>query len=208
MAVNRIVGRPGRTGVVTGLLIFPLLVSTAHAHMAIEGAGDIANGALHPLTSPAQTLILVGLALVLGQQVPFDLKIPLRTFAPASAIALALTGFLAVPVVYPPVLLGMSLCLGALVGLELRLPRSLVALLCITAATGIGLDSAVEAGSAATKVKVLLGTWLGVNAIVFYLAMCASNGADKKWSRTAIRVIGSWIVAISLMVLAFSLSRK
>lgn len=187
--------------------LFLILTSTAHAHIAVEGAGEIANGALHPLITPAHVLILLGLGLLLGQQAPLDLKTPIRVFAPASAIALALAATGRIAGTYQPVLIGIALCIGILVGLERRLPRVASGALCAAAALGIGLDSAVETGSTAAVAKTLLGTWFSVNALVVYIAICASNGAGKKWASTAIRIAGSWIVAISLLVLAFSLRK-
>ena len=71
----------------------------------------------------------------------------------------------------------------------------------------IALDSTVETGSAFVVTKTLIGTWFSMNAVVCYIAICASNGADKKWAVTAIRVVGSWIVAISVMMLAFALRK-
>ena len=62
-------------------------------------------------------------------------------------------------------------------------------------------------GSTFGVLKTLAGTWLSLNAAVFYIAVCASNGAEKKWAKAAIRVLGSWIIAIALMVLAFSLRK-
>lgn len=207
MALNAVSLKSRGTGVLAGFLVSLELISTAQAHMAAEGVGELANGALHPLTSPAQMLVMVGLALLLGQQVPFDLKTPARTFAPVSAIVLALTLALGAVGVAQRVLVGIALCLGVLVGLEIRVPRLARALLCAAAAVGIGLDSSVESGPTGSRIKILLGTWFVINAIVFYLAICASNGADRKWAKTGIRVLGSWIIAISLMVLAFSLRK-
>ncbi|MES2922199.1 MAG: HupE/UreJ family protein [Verrucomicrobiota bacterium] len=198
---------PRRTGLLPVAGIFLVLSSTAHAHMAVEGAGQIANGALHPLVTPAHVLLLLGLGLLLGMQVPLDLKTPLRVFAPVSAIALLLTTSGRIAGVYQPVLIGIALCIAILVGLDRKLPRVVRAVLCAVAAVGIGLDSAVESGSAFEVVKTLVGTWLGANVAVVYISICASNGADKKWARTGMRVVGSWIVAISLLVLAFSLRK-
>ncbi len=175
--------------------------------MLVDGAGDLGNGALHPLMSPAHLLILVGLALHLAQQVPFSLKAALWTFVPVSAVALALTLDERFGAVYQPVLIGLALVLGILVGLELHLPRWVSAVVCGLAAACIGLDSGVEDQALVSTVKMLLGTWLVINVLVAYLAMVASHAAARIWSRTAIRIVGSWIIAISLMVLAFALRR-
>lgn len=194
-----------------GLLLvsgfFLTLTGTAHAHNSVEGMGEIANGVLHPLMTPAHLLILLGLGLLLGQRVPMDLKTPLRVFAPASALALALTATGEIPGVYPPLLIGIALGIGILVGLAVKLPRVATGLVCAAAAVCIGLDSAVETGNGFTAFKTLIGTWLGMNSAVVYLAICVSHGADKPWARTGIRVVGSWIIAISLLVLAFSLRK-
>ncbi len=193
-------------------VVFPVLfslalVSNAHAHVMVEGAGDIGNGALHPWLTASHILILVALALLLGQREPFDLKIPIRVFTPLSAIALAVAGICKIEGVYQPMMIAVALCLAVLVGLAVKLPRIALALLCAAAAIGIGLDSGVENSSAFTIAKVLIGTWFSVNMAVIYLAICASNCAGKPWAKVGIRIIGSWIIAISLMILAFFLRR-
>ena len=196
--------RRSGAGLLIGLSSFFVTCPAAHAHLSVEGVGELGNGALHPLMSPAHVLMFLSLALLLGQQVPFDLKMPLRIFAPTSAVALlfTLTGWIVE--VYLPLLVLVALLIAILVALEIKIPRWVGGLLCVAVAVGIGLDSAPGEGSA---LKTLVGTWLSLNAVLFYIAMCASNGADRPWSRTAIRVIGSWIIAISLMVLAFSLRK-
>ena len=176
--------------------------------MTVGGVGEIVNGALHPLMSPAHVLILLGIGLLLGQQVPLDLKTPLWVLAPCSAIALLVTTCGWIVKVYQPLLSGIALCIGILVGLALKLPRLACGLLCGAAAIGIGLDSAAESGYTFSVFKTLLGTWLSLNVAVIYIAICASHGADKPWAGTGIRVLGSWIVAISLLVIAFSLRRS
>ena len=126
---------------------------------------------------------------------------------PVSAVILTLTAT-GNPIAIPQaVLIGLAMCLGILVGLAAKLPRWVVAILCAAAAVGICLDSRVENVSGWSGIKSLLGTWLGLNAALLYLAMCASNAAGKQWAKVVIRIIGSWVLAISLMVLAFSLRK-
>jgi urease accessory protein len=198
-------GQSGKSWRIAGALFFLALASTAQAHMLVEGAGDLGNGALHPFFTPAHTLILLGFALLLGQQTPFRLKWAIRVFAVVSALALAGTIPGKIPGLHQACLLALALCLSALVAIERKLPPWVVAALGGLAALAIGFDSGVEPTASSNILKTLLGTWLSMNAVTFYLAICASNGADKQWARTGIRVIGSWIIAISLLVLAFSL---
>lgn len=196
------------TGLFYGLGVFLIPISQVHAHLTVEGVGDVANGALHPLMTPAHVLVILGLGLLLGQQVPLNLKTPMRIFAPVSAAALLFTLSGRVTDVYQPVLIGIALIAAILVGLEIRIPSWAGAALCVAAASAIGLDSAVDTGSTANVLKTLAGTWLSLNAAVFYIAVCASNAEDRQWARVGIRVLGSWIIAIALMVLAFSLRKS
>ncbi len=175
--------------------------------MAVEGAGEIGNGALHPLMTPAHVMILIGAGLLTGRQFSTDVNRQMRVFAPASAVALLLTLTGRVTGVHLPVLIGLALCLAILIAWDRKLPALVSCGLGAAAAVGIGLDSVVETGGAGGVIKTLVGTWLVMNALVFYLAICASHAEGRPWARTGIRVLGSWIIAISLMVLAFSLRK-
>jgi hydrogenase/urease accessory protein HupE len=202
------IARRGRHGcgiAAAGWLL--VLAPAAEAHMEVEGAGEIANGALHPLMSPAHALVLLALGLWLGQRRPFELKTPLWAMLPISALALALTASGQVPSLPAPVLSGSALAIAILVGLEIRLPRWAVGMVCALAVAAVGLDSAADADSAYAVTKTLIGSWLSLNAAICYIAICASNAGGRRWAQTAIRVIGSWVIAISLMVLAFALRR-
>ncbi len=189
------------------LLVSLLLQSAAQAHLAVEGAGEIGNGALHPLLTPAHALILLGLALLIVQRVPLDLKRPMMVLAPVSAVALLLTTTGMLTSVYQPILIGIAMLIATLVALDLKVSPRIGQVVSAVAAIGIGLDSGLDKGPTLIALKTLLGTWISINLVVPYLAICVSHGADKTWARTGIRVIGSWIIAISLLVLAFSLRK-
>jgi hydrogenase/urease accessory protein HupE len=195
-------GKTGRRG---GTVFFLLATSTAQAHLLIEGAGDLVNGAVHPFFTPAHALVLAGFALLLGQQVPFQVGLGLRVFAGCSALGLLGTLWGPIPQIPEAVLLGYALVLGALVASERKLPTGGLAGLGGLAALVIGLDSGLESTVEANAPKTLLGNWLSMNAVTFYLAVCVSHGANQSWARAGIRVLGSWIIAISLLVLAFTL---
>lgn len=189
------------------VLCFGAITSTAHAHLAIKGLDELGNGALHPFVTPAHVLIILALGLLLGQQVPFTLKSPVLALAPASAAALLLTTTGLVSGVYQPVLIGIALGIAILVAIGRNLPAVVCGILCAVAAFGIGMDSGAETGTPFVVGKTLLGTWFTLNVAIPYIAICASNGADRKWAGTAIQIAGSWIIAISLMVLAFALKK-
>ena len=195
-----------RLTVVLAVLVF--LPASAHAHTAIKGLGEVINGLIHPVLTPSHVLILLGLGLLAGQQVPRNLKTPMLVFLPLSAAALLLTMTGLVTTVYPPILICIALAAGAVVALEASLPRLVSMALFAAAAIAIGFDSAVETGSAVAQLKTLLGTWISLGLLVFDIAFYVSFLTKPKWQKIGVRVVGSWLIAISLLVLAFSLRRS
>ena len=56
-------------------------------------------------------------------------------------------------------------------------------------------------------IKTLLGTWVCLLLLLCNIAYYVSLLTDKQWGKVGIRVIASWIIAISLLVLAFALKK-
>jgi urease accessory protein len=190
------------------LVIFLALSAGAHAHSTMPGAGDLVNGALHPVSVPAHVLILLGLGLALGQQVPFGPGRTLLVFAPCAAVALGLTTQFTFTVPQPA-LIGVALCAGTVVAMGRQIPFIAWAILVAAGAVCMGLDSGVEDGSGATEIRMLCGTLAGVVVFLFTTAFYTSMAMEqkRKWLHIALRVAGSWIVAISLLMLAFALRK-
>ena len=179
--------------------------AAALAHTSIQGMGEFISGLAHPITTPAHILILLGLGLFAGQHWMTKFKVPILTFVALAAMALILTTTGWVKPVHPAVLLCVALCAGSLVALEKPIPPAAAAALFAVAAIVIGFDSGLEKGSGLVVGKTLAGTWISVSVVVIYTGFYVSLGIHKKWLRIGIRIMGSWIVAISLMVLAFAL---
>ena len=189
-----------------GALAWLAFPTGAHAHGAIPGMEGVANGLLHPVTTPAHVLIILAFGLLVAQQRPVDLKGPLVVFVPALAAGLLLT--LAVPIaaVYLPVLLVVALGCAVLVAWQRAISVWGMRVLAAVSATVIGLDSGIEARSIWTALKTLLGTWIAVSVLVFNVGYYGSLAVGKaEWLRVGIRVLGSWIIAISFLMLAFSM---
>lgn len=177
-------------------------------HIAVEGLGEVGNGALHPFVTPSHALVIVATGLLLGQRLPLRLKAPMSALALGSAAGLLATTSGWPQAVPPPLLLGIALAIAAWVAIERNLVVSVLAAIAAAAGFVIGLDSAPEAASSAAFAKTLLGTWLGINAAVGYLAICTSHAEGRPWARIAIRVAASWIIAITLLVLAFAMREQ
>ncbi|MFT3991348.1 MAG: hypothetical protein QM680_08045 [Luteolibacter sp.] len=186
------------------LILFLAFHSVAHAHLTIEGVGQVGSGIMHPLMTPPHALILLTLALCLSQRQPFDIGKPMLVFSSVSAVALLLTipGFF--EEVSPVILIGIALGIAIIVAVGKPTPAWSGWVLCGVAAAGIGLDSKADSGSWAEILKTLLGTWLAMNGVVAYLAAVCAHSGEKLWSRTAVRIAAAWIIAICVMMLAFS----
>jgi hydrogenase/urease accessory protein HupE len=189
------------------IVLFLLFPAAAEAHMAIPGVGDFVNGMAHPLRTPTHLLILIAFGLWLGQRQPTDLRTPMFVFIPVSGVALLITATGKIPFVYPPLLIGIALGTAILVVLEKPVPRWVCGGLFALAALAIGLDCAVETGSAMTVAKTLLGTWFSLVVVLFNLGAYLSLAMKRKWMRIGIRVMGSWITAITFLTLAFYLKK-
>ena len=169
--------------------------------------GDFISGLFHPLTTPSHVLVIIGLGLLAGRRRPFNLKAPMAVFIALSGMALALATLGKVKAVHPALLPGLALCLGALLALDKNPSTLPFCALFASAALAMGLDSAAETGSAATVTKTLLGNWISLVVLVYDIAIYVSLGGEAKWLKIALRILGSWLVAISLLVLAFSVRK-
>lgn len=200
-------GRPKFSRWLPVLFLVFVFPAAAEAHSPMSGVGDFFNGVVHPLRTPAHLLILLGLGLWMGQRKPVDFKTPMLVFLPLSAVALLFSTTGIIASVYPPILICIAMCVGLLVALERSLSTWVCRGLFAVAALGIGLDSANEPGWNAVVIKTLLGTWLCLVLLVVDLAYYISFLTKWKWSKVGIRVMGSWITAISFLILAFFLKK-
>ena len=181
---------------------------TPLGHIAVKGLGSLGNGALHPFVTPPHVLGIVALGLLFGQRLPFRLKKPMAALAAGSAAGLlaTLSGW---PESVPPALiLACALAIAGWITLERTAPVPALAAAGALLGFLIGLDSAAEAAGPMKVSQSLIGTWLGLNAAVGYLALCVSYSKNRPWARIAIRVAASWIIAITLLILAFSLRQQ
>jgi len=175
------------------------------AHGSIDGIGDLWNGVFHPLRCPAHLLVITGMALFSGQRARF--RNPVMAFLVAAAFGLFLTqtpGLLETPPVLPAAL---AAVFGILVALRKPLPQAFTISLFAIGGLLLGWDSAPEAGSGWAVFKLLLGTWIGLALLSLNAVNYAAMVPKKPLLKIGFRVLGSWIVAISMLYIALSLRR-
>jgi urease accessory protein len=165
----------------------------------MDAGASFAAGLLHPLGTPAHLVALVGLGVASG-------RAQLRA-AIVAAFALGLVvglGAIAWGVGETPasdVLLSAAAVCGALAAVVPRLAAWLAAPLAPIIGVALGLDSPPEVTSLGTAVLMLLGTACGGAITLAILAVAASLLAGR-WHGIVLRIAGSWVAAIAILVLA------
>lgn len=180
-----------------------LVPSLAHAHLVSTGLGPFYDGVSHFALTPEDLLPALALALLAGQRGPRAGRDALVSLSLAW-----LTGGLA-GLALPAsdevsTLTGLSfLATGGLVAAEARLPAAWVTALAVC----LGLPHGYLNGSAMALAK---SGALGLAGIVATLFVTVALGAAlvvairAPWGRIAVRVAGSWIAAIGLLMLGWA----
>ena len=181
-----------------------LMAEPASAHEIIPGVTGFPGGLLHPVLVPAHLMTLIGLGLLAGHSKAR--LVAVLVFAAAligglGAIALG-TGETRAPLV----MLGVAAICGLLVAAALPIPRLIVWLIAAVAGVAIGLDSPPDVISIRMAYVIMLGTWLGAVLVLTILAELAAR-VRRDWQLIGLRVLGSWIAASAILVLALRLGR-
>ena len=182
------------------LLLWPW---RAEAHLVSTGLGPVYDGIGHLLVTPEDLLPVLALALFAGLRGASAGRyvlgvLPVAWLAGGGA-GLLLHGLPALPI--PALSL---LILGTLVAGDLRLPPMAVAAL----ATGLGLVHGCLNGVAMRQAGAGALGLLGVMAALFVLVALAAAfvvALRRPWTRIVVRVAGSWIAAMGLLMLGWAL---
>jgi len=181
-----------------------LLPATSHAHLVNSGLGPFYDGVSHFALTPEDLLPALALALLAGQRGSRAGRLALFAL-PTAWLLGGLLGLVFPTIESVTALTTVSfLALGGLVAAEARLQPEWVTALAVV----VGLLHGYLNGAAMTQAK--LGA-LGVVGIVSTLFVVVALAAAMvvairvPWGRIAVRVAGSWIVAIGLLLLGWSL---
>lgn len=186
------------------LLLTP---GSALAHSPIEGIGFFYNGLLHPVLVPAHLLLLVAVGVFFGQQGPKVIQPALAVFAVATVVGLAIAWFFSAEESEALVLV-LAAVVGLLIALAPHLAVHWCALIALLAGLFLGVDSAQEELSGKDKLVTFFGSGLAIYMLVLYPMALADFFNKKDWQKIGIRVVGSWVAASSLLVLALSFSTQ
>ncbi len=175
------------------------------AHGGLPGGGGFYSGVAHPVLAVEQFLALLAFGLLLGRQTGAYARSPLGVLVLGVAGGLA---FGTMGVADEPMLLAMALVCGAGVAVSLPPPIWGTAVLAGLIGWLVGRGTDVPSTIPASLVDASMpyaGVFVGVVLITLNAAALAMV-AQGPVPRTAVRVLGSWIAAIALMVVALRIS--
>ena len=186
------------------LVLMPALAPPADAHLMTTGFGPFYDGLTHLFLTPEDLLQVIAIALLAGLRGARSGRFAVFVL-PAAWLAGNVAGALALPHGAPFVVTAaVTIALGALVAADAPLPPEAVAGIAI--AIGL-LDGARNGGDLATAHASVLVAIGAACALFVTLSLLGGQVASIRapWARVVVRVGGSWIAAIGLLMLGWSL---
>ena len=187
-------------GGLLGMLGWP---AVADAHLVTSGLGPVYDGLLHFVLTPEDLLPALALALLAGLRGAAHARRALFVLPAAWLLAGALG--LAAHGSASPILTSISfVLLGGLVAADARLSVGAMTILAALLGFGHGYLNGAAMGLPGLGVSGLAGI---VAAVFTLVALAASVVVPlrARWTRVAVRVAGSWIAAIGLLLLGWGL---
>ena len=178
----------------------------ALAHSAVPGVTGFSGGLLHPLLVSAHLLALAALGLLVGQQAPRQRYSLIAIFA-----ASLLTGVAAIASALAAenpdlIILAAAAILGLLVAVARPVPLIGAVPIVFMLGVALELDSVPQEISTRATLLTLAGTTITALAIPALLAALTSY-LRRDWQGLGVRVVGSWIAASAILVLALRLAK-
>jgi hydrogenase/urease accessory protein HupE len=187
------------------LFIAALLApAIARAHLTDTGLGPVYDGIAHLLLSLEDLLPVVALALLAGLNGARAGRIVLFIL-PVAWLGGGIVGVLAGSAAPPSIVTSLSLlALGVLTAASARLRPALVAVLATTLGLIHGWLNGAGIAVAGREASGLFGI-AGTIFVVVALAAALVVSLQRPWTRIAVRVAGSWLAAVGLLMLGWGL---
>lgn len=190
-----------RIALFVAILLSPAI---ARAHLTDTGLGPIYDGIAHLLLSFDDLLPVVALALLAGLNGARAGRLVLFIL-PMAWFAGGIAGVLAAGAAPPAIVTSLSLlALGVLTAASAQLRPALVVFLAVALGLIHGWLNGAAIATAGREASGLIGI-AGTIFVVVALGSAVVVSLRKPWTRIAVRVAGSWIAAVGLLVLGWSL---
>ncbi len=179
-----------------------IVPSQAAAHLVTTGMGTVYDGIGHLLMTPKDILPAIAVAMYAGLRGKDISRLTLFLF-PLSWFLGGVVGLIVSGISPPPVQI-LSLCiLGGLVAADISLPKPAILVVHCT----IGGIHGFFNGTNMTEGSGVSGM-LGIAATLFVLVAIVAaiiSTLRLPWTRVAVRVVGSWLAAIGILLLGWML---
>lgn len=181
-------------------------VPSAQAHLMNTGFGPFYDGLTHLFVTPEDLLPVIALALFAGLRGPRFGRVVLFVLPVAWLIGSATGAFLAPQLALlsvPEIIVTVGL--GVLLAADRSLPLSFVGALAILLGLMHGVVNGSELAKTFSSVQI---TAAGAAVALFVLvSLIAGQAASVRvlWARTVVRVVGSWIAAVGLLMLGWAM---
>lgn len=193
---------PRRLSRAAGALGAALAAAPAQAHLVETGFGAYYDGLAHVVLTPADLLVVLGLALLAGQRGAAVAR-PVLFILPLAWLAGGGLGAAWPALAVPAVATTLSFALaGALVALDAPMRRASVVLLAAALGFLHGLVNGATMAPGGAGTLALAGAVTAVFGLTSILSAEVTR-LTAGWTRTAVRVVGSWIAAAGLLTIGW-----
>ena len=180
------------------------LAPSAQAHLMNTGFGPFYDGLTHLFVTPEDLLPVIALALLAGLRGPHFGRWVLFVLPVAWLVGSTASVWLAPQLTLPGLDIILTIGLGALLAADRPLPFAFVVGLAILLGLVRGILNGSElAKSPSSGEMVAVGVTVGLFVLVSLLAGQAAS-VRVRWARVAVRIAGSWIAAIGLLMLGWA----
>jgi len=180
--------------------------TAASAHLNSTGLGPIYDGALHLLLSPEDLVPALALALLAGLRGPRHGRIALLAL-PAAWLSGGLAGAVVGHGSGTAAAVVSFLLLGALVAADVDLSAALLGALTVSLGFVHGFVNGADMGQPGVAAQALVGLAAAL-FILTALIVAFVVQLRRPWSRIAVRVVGSWIVASGLLMFGWAMRAR
>ena len=185
---------------------FPVL---ALAHSPYPGVRGFYVGAMHPLTTPSHVLLIIAISILLGLRVTEGRMRYLIAVFTATATGLISAFVLSGVIPSALLILLVTTVMGGLIIVPTSLPGWVFIMLAGLSGFLLALESIPDPGAFLDVLITVIGSLVGIH----YLIMYGSKGTEyalERWNsqvlQIGIKVVGSWITAIGLLMLALTIA--
>jgi hydrogenase/urease accessory protein HupE len=193
-----------RKAAALGAAFVVLHPATGMAHLSSTGLGPVYDGIAHLFLSVDDLLPVVAMALLAGLNGARASRLALFLL-PSAWLAGGVAGYAYGAPLLPAVVTAASfLVLGTLTAVDRRLPDRIVVGLALLLGGLHGWLNGADIAGAAREPTGLLGIGASVFVVVALTAAVVVS-LRAAWARVAVRVAGSWVAAVGVLLLGWGL---